>query len=568
MVDVGYIRQNISNQRHLRKAESEASKSMERLSSGKRINRAADDVARLSAASKMGMKIRSHQAVQKNLNDGISITQTAEGGLAEIQKVLSRVRELAVQAANDTNSASDRAHIQQEVSLMLEEVDRIAFATEFNGQALLQGSGDTASIEAIKTALTTSWLKQAEQQIFDQYGLTGDGDTLKMVIENIDGNYNTMAYVSYYYGANNKAVNQEMHIDIPDHTPTTYANNSGNEGTALADLTILHELTHAIMGNQLNNYNTVPTWFKEGTAEAIGGADARLSSDSSGGTNPMLVVNNLDATAWGGSSIDYSSGYLATRYMHKLLVDNGQTDGVKAIMTDMRDNSITFDTAVANAFSGTNPALDGAINSNADFVTYFKNNVTSFADAGVNVANTDNGALGGADASGGPVEAPEDVLPWVPNTALGDQPISSFALNWEDAAAQFNFQVGTQGGGDTVLDGGSYMPNATRSGLGLSNISVSDMANAVAAISSLDSAIASMNTKRSNVGALQNRLERALSFAQTESFNMKSSLSVLQDADIAEESVRLTRSQILRDANVSVASQTKQLQSSWLQLLS
>ena len=275
MAGVGYVQQNLSNNRHLRRAASDGATSVERLSSGKRINRAADDVARLSAASKLDMKIRSHHAVQKNLNDSISITQTAEGGLAEIQKVLSRVRELAVQAANDTNSASDRAHLQQEVSLMLEEVDRIAFSTEFNGQSLLEGAGDTASIEAIKTALTTSWLKQAEQQIFDQYGLTGDGDTLKMVIENIDGNYNTMAYVSYYYGANNKAVNQEMHIDIPDHTPTTYANNSGNEGTALADLTILHELTHAIMGNQLNNYNTVPTWFKEGTAEAIGGEQSR-----------------------------------------------------------------------------------------------------------------------------------------------------------------------------------------------------------------------------------------------------------------------------------------------------
>ena len=118
-----------------------------------------------------------------------------------------------------------------------------------------------------------------------------------------------------------------------------------------------------------------------------------------------------------------------------------------------------------------------------------------------------------------------------------------------------------------MLDGGSYMPNATRSGLGLSTISVSDYENASAAIASIDSAIEAMNTKRSNVGALQNRLEQALSFAQSENLNRKRSLSVLQDADIAEESVRLSRSQILRDANVSVAAQLKQLQSNWLELI-
>ena len=83
-----------------------------------------------------------------------------------------------------------------------------------------------------------------------------------------------------------------MHIDIPNHTPTTYANNSGTKERP-SDLTILHD-SRTIMG-QLNNYNTVQR-FKEGTAEAISGADARLSNDSGGGTNPMLV-NNLDATA-------------------------------------------------------------------------------------------------------------------------------------------------------------------------------------------------------------------------------------------------------------------------------
>jgi flagellin len=113
------------------------SKSMEKLSSGLRINRAGDDAAGLAISEKMRGQIRGLEMASKNAQDGISLIQTAEGALNETHSILQRMRELAVQAANDTNTDDDRAKLQAEVNELFEEISRIASATEFNTQQLL-----------------------------------------------------------------------------------------------------------------------------------------------------------------------------------------------------------------------------------------------------------------------------------------------------------------------------------------------------------------------------------------------------------------------------------------------
>ncbi|RYD03119.1 hypothetical protein N752_22160 [Desulforamulus aquiferis] len=117
------------------------SKSVERLSTGLRINKAADDAAGLSISEKMKAQIRGLQQAQRNIQDGISLIQTAEGGLANIlEPPLQRMRELAIQAANDTLSFEDRQAIQKEISQMISAIDGIADNTEFNGIKLLNGN--------------------------------------------------------------------------------------------------------------------------------------------------------------------------------------------------------------------------------------------------------------------------------------------------------------------------------------------------------------------------------------------------------------------------------------------
>ncbi|MEP4556046.1 FliC/FljB family flagellin [Cobetia amphilecti] len=134
-------------QQNLSKSQNDLSTSMERLSSGMRINSAKDDAAGQAIANRMSSQITGLSQAQRNANDGISIAQTAEGGLNQVNDNLQRIRELTVQAQNGTNSASDIDSIQQEVNLRLEEINRIATETDFNGNKILSTSGSITTID-------------------------------------------------------------------------------------------------------------------------------------------------------------------------------------------------------------------------------------------------------------------------------------------------------------------------------------------------------------------------------------------------------------------------------------
>lgn len=126
--------------RGLTNTDSALNKSLEKLSSGLRINRAGDDAAGLAISEKMRGQIRGLNQAMRNAQDGISLIQTAEGALTETHAILQRMRELAVQAANDTNTLTDRKEIQKEINQLLDEIDRIGVHTEFNTQKLLDGT--------------------------------------------------------------------------------------------------------------------------------------------------------------------------------------------------------------------------------------------------------------------------------------------------------------------------------------------------------------------------------------------------------------------------------------------
>ena len=130
----------LNTQRNLNRSQGDLATSLQRLSSGLRINSAKDDAAGLAISDRMTAQIRGLNQAVRNANDGISVAQMAEGALGEVTNALQRMRELAVQSANDTNSAADRASLQKEVSQLLQEINRIATQTQFNGKNLLDGT--------------------------------------------------------------------------------------------------------------------------------------------------------------------------------------------------------------------------------------------------------------------------------------------------------------------------------------------------------------------------------------------------------------------------------------------
>lgn len=144
------INSNISSlnaQRNLSMSQTSLQTSMQRLSSGLRINSAKDDAAGMAISERMTTQIRGLNQAARNANDGISLSQTAEGALAEVTSNLQRIRELAVQSANATNNSSDRVALDREVQQRLQEVDRISSQTTFNGQRVLDGTFGTANFQ-------------------------------------------------------------------------------------------------------------------------------------------------------------------------------------------------------------------------------------------------------------------------------------------------------------------------------------------------------------------------------------------------------------------------------------
>jgi len=138
---------SLTSQRHLRETRELLDRSLERLSSGYRINRAGDDAAGLAISEKLRAKIRGLVQAQRNSSDGISLIQVAEGGLNEVQNILVRLRELGVQAASDTIGTRERKFLDLEYQSLKEEVDRIANSTEFNGSFLLDGTGGSLDFQ-------------------------------------------------------------------------------------------------------------------------------------------------------------------------------------------------------------------------------------------------------------------------------------------------------------------------------------------------------------------------------------------------------------------------------------
>jgi flagellin len=159
---------SLNAQRNLSTSASQLATSLQRLSSGLRINSAKDDAAGLAISERFTTQIRGLTQAARNANDGISLAQTAEGALASVSNNLQRMRELAVQSANSTNSSSDRAALQQEVSQLAAEIDRVATQTQFNGLNLLDGSfsaqqfqvganaGQTITVSSISSARTSA----------------------------------------------------------------------------------------------------------------------------------------------------------------------------------------------------------------------------------------------------------------------------------------------------------------------------------------------------------------------------------------------------------------------------
>ncbi|NQY25779.1 MAG: flagellinolysin [Piscirickettsiaceae bacterium] len=560
------INTNISSlnaMRHLGNSQSLIGQTLQRLSSGLRINSARDDAAGLAISDRMTTQIRGGMQAARNINDAVSLSQTAEGALSSLTELMQRGRELSVQAVNATNSTSDRKALQLEIDQIKEEISRVTRDTSFNSIKLFQPTGATgggtsslsATEQRIVTDLQTSWLQQSEIIIKDYFGLQASGAVeLKIVIETDLGG--PSAYVSFSDGPTNK---MELHIDETVFKNAYTAIDGGNTTQRDSlDQLIAHEMTHAVMA-ATTNLEQIPLFFVEGTAEFIPGGDARLKSVLDGGKSAAEIVNNIDSMdivgdAWGGSQFDYATAYVATRYL-----DSIATGGVPSTLSFLSGEA---DRTLDDYFSQAGIA---GVSNTAEFVTKFKSEGVAFIGT-MDLDNNDTGAIGGADASGGTRNTT-----WsgsIPDTVnLTDNPLSGFIEIWPSnelvlATSDISFQVGSNVGETIDIS----LTSLSLEDLGLDSLNLVNFGNS--AIEAFDKALNQVSSMRAEWGAVQNRFESALAVTNTSIENLSASRSRILDADFASETSILTRAQILQQAATSMLAQANAIPQQVLSLLS
>jgi len=494
---------SINTVRTLDKSQAGLQVSMERLSSGLRINHARDDAAGMAIAEGMTSQIRGMNQAVRNTNDGISLVQTADGAMQGIAEKLQRVRELAVQSANGTNSSNDREAINLEVQALLNEVDRVAGAVEFNGNKLIDGT-------FIDKAFQVSHTK---------------GDTIS--IGNIQNS--SLSGLSL---SNSKAKQVGGAV-------LATAVNSQTAGTALVG--------DGQAGNAQLAAGDITITKTGGSAVNVGAIAADSSAvDIAATINLNTSLTGVTATATSATMTGDAVGTVVTS-----TAISSTTFDVNG--TTVTVSSLSDTTSLANADSNL-AKVASEINGKTS-----THGVVASIKEGTGAAGSDELILTAADGRDIKIDnftnEAEDITGFTTGSiARGGVTLSSdTAFTLTDAQTGASAALGLTAG--VVATGGA------------TKVSVDTVSNANDTITRIDEALKSINTGRANLGAYQNRFEATVSDLKNNVENLSGARSRIQDADFAEETASLAKNQILQQAGMAMLAQANQLPQNVLSLL-
>lgn len=545
------INSNISSlntQRKLAGTNVGLSTTMERLSSGLRINSAKDDAAGLAISDRMTSQINGLNQARRNANDGISVAQTAEGALQTSTDILQRIRVLSVQSANDTNSTSDRRALQAEVNQLVAEFDRVANTTQFNGQNLLNGDFAKTQFQVGANANQTITFgigssKSTDMASFER-STYADASTSMMAAQAAAGDTATTA------GNINRMAGQNLTIRSKGQTGVVDLGGGGTSGGVNG----LSAKEIAARVNAQSNYT--------GGVGARAETYAFLSLGTAGATQAAVnfKLNGQSISAYSSSTASDVDGLVTA------INDASGKTGVVAQKVDVPGSAGTFrvqlfaadgsDIKIQEA-SVTTSNTAGATWGNASGVltvqgAYDSNGTITAVGATAAGATTTTGlialSVGGATANR--------------NTTVGGRVLftsdTSYTLETSVASTSNGLlNVGTAAG---IQIGGVK-------GSDLAGVDITSALGANKALSVIDAALSRISSTRSNLGALQNRFQMTVENLQSTAENLSASRSRIRDADFAEETSNLSRWQVLQQAGTAMLSQANQRPQSALQLL-
>lgn len=495
-----------------------AGKSMEKLSSGLRINRAGDDAAGLAISEKMRGQIRGLTQASRNASDGISMIQTAEGALNETQNILQRMRELSVQSSNDTNTSADRASIQKEIEQLTEEIDRIGNNTEFNTQSLLKGDG-SSKLEA--TGVTINAMTPGTDTTTKEASLT-----LK-IQDKLD--VETKAKVELN--------GHEINLSIAANTATSQADLASK---------VQSELQKAIDDNaELKGQYKVNIKGNDITIEAVKGGKYEGSQGKVkvSGVSNIKDDNDVDIAASKEASGTTTGATAATTKIELPDTDKGIKDLVGKGMT-LGNTQIEFYDASKGVYQGGAVGVD--INGLTD-----KQGVTNaiIAQAGSKIEgvklSNNNGDL---------------II-----TSL-DRGANS-TVNVQDGAKNEGFEATFQVGANSNQTISISIGDMRADALGVKAVDLTTAEGSQEATATIQAAIEKVSTERAGLGAVQNRLEYTISNLDNTTENLTSAESTLRDVDMAKEMMTFSKNNILNQAAQAMLAQANQQPQNVLSLL-
>ena len=552
---------SLNAQRQLSKSQSVQNEAMERLSSGLRINSAKDDAAGLAISTAMQSQIRGINQAVRNSNDGISMSQTAEGSMDEMTNILQRMRELAVQAANDTNSAGNRASIQEEINQLYDELDRISNTTQFNGLNLLDGSNGSTTLQIGANSGQT---------------LTFSVDSVSTAALGLDGGINKGdlnggRVTSSGLPAGSVSING---VDI---------STVDVGGGALAMERAINIET-ALTGVVANAYNVVKGKSHDANGVALSGITTGLQF-SVGAEDPITLG--------------------ATSSMESLAESiNRDVPGLSAVVGEDGGLILSNDTGLAITVAGANVADAGL--TAMTYEGYL--GLTSQDDKPISIGAGENG-----------VEADTKIMGFMKTngSAVSGEVVSAVAINELDkltingeelklsatetvadkieainkltektgvsaseGATEGSILYTNASGGDILIASGADtepLKTAALAKLGVIDLGgtivdelglgVSTMKKAVRSLDKIDTALQQIAATRASLGAIQNRLGSTISNLENVSQNLSASNSRIQDADFAAETSKMSKAQILQQAGTSMLTQANASTQNVLSLL-
>lgn len=558
----------LTAQRNLTNSSNALTTSMERLSSGSKINSAKDDAAGLQISNRLNSQIKGLGVAMKNASDGISMAQTAEGAMQESTNILQRMRELSLQSTNGSNSDSDRQSLQDEFTSLSGELTRISKTTSFGGRNLLDGSFGSTAFQIGANAnqtVTFSLGDISSASLKGSYSnASTDGEAMKGLSAKVTGNVNqaiaapgsatTVEGETYTAPTGGEAT-----ITVGGETITIAEDADIDAAVAAINAaTGKHGHTAVADGDSISFTNAKGEVKVEDLGN-LGFTTAAITSDNY--VAPGVVTNASELAAAGsinvnGTEVSWDAEDTIGDVLDKIAGDDG-IEGIKSA-------TITNGRIEIQSENGQNVTLkDGA-----DGAGSLAALGLSAGDSKAKLAEATSINLNGTEVkfkSGDDLDAMITTI----NTASTGVTASKNDDGTLNLHSEKDFTVadGAQGTGLTALGLTAGQTNSVTQETTVSDLRIDSVEGSQTAIQVLDGAIAQIDKERSQLGAVQNRFNSTITNLSNIKENAAAGMGRIMDVDFAQETVNLTKQQILQQAGTSILAQAKQIPQAALSLL-